>query len=694
MVQPRIKYLDILWLHRWFAVTMFSIVLLVVLVGSALQKKVYKSDAEIYIAPKPVSVTGDSSTAVSDYDYRLLNNQIEILSSDMVVRRALKLIQEELGSQVPVSAGMLRGSLMAAKKDYTTVITVSLTSGAQPKHLQRMLELYLKAYQNVLAEINSKKSNEEKTFLEKQLLASEQELAEASEKLRAFEATNQTYNMDAQLNQMLSMASRMDENSKTLSADIAATRREITIAKKHLSASPEYINLMARVERDTEVGDLRKKIVNTESEQAEWSSKLTNEHPKMVAYDHELNRLHALLKKRLDVFSTAFQQKLPDHEKSLFFNTNLDSSLANNIINNEIKLETLRAKADVLAGMQRSVKDTLQGVPKQALTYAGLKNQFEISQDKVKVLQKRLDDASLMEEVSKSFTRIESLKYPTLPVSPLRPNMGKNMMAAVLLGLCLSLFSVFVRATMDRTLRWPFQVTGLVDTNNSVFTLPALPSRQVLSAMLEKTNFNVPEPYKRLIIHLENLSKTDQVRRIGVLPVSPFPECGMTTIALSLYLTELSNKLVLIDTDYSRQSVSSLVAGLRVPMAAEMQEGAGLSDYLNGQTEDFIDVIHPLGKTVYGSFIPAGPPVQETGFQFSHRNLGQLEQELSPNYNFVLYSLPAIEQSYDAVAVGRTLDGVMLVVHPEMTGLDQLHHAIKELEAVNCRLLGVLVQPV
>ena len=106
-----------------------------------------------------------------------------------------------------------------------------------------------------------------------------------------------------------------------------------------------------------------------------------------------------------------------------------------------------------------------------------------------------------------------------------------------------------------------------------------------------------------------------------------------------------------------------------------IEQGPGLSEYLEGQVEDFVDVIYPLGKTVYGSFIPNGHP-QEAGFQFSHKNLTQLEANLSPNYNFVLYGLTPIEHSYDSIAVGRTLDGVLLVLKPGQTRLGAARQAV------------------
>ena len=344
------------------------------------------------------------------------------------------------------------------------------------------------------------------------------------------------------------------------------------------------------------------------------------------------------------------------------------------------------------------ITDKLKNVPEKKLAYAELKTRFDMAQDKYILLQKRLDEAQILEEVSK-LERIDVIKEAGIPGRPIKPDWNKNLTAGVMLGICFALFAVFVRASMDKTLLWPFQLHGMIEdspvtTNAAVFDLPTLPSKAACAQMMDKTNFAVPEPYKRLVIHLENLSKKEQVRRIGVIPVSPFAECNITTIALGLYLTELSNKMVLIDTDYSNNALTRLIGRLGLPVSSGIENGPGLSDYLSGDAEDFVDIIYPLGKTVYGSFIPAGRPIHEAGFQFSHKNLGQLEANLSPNYNFVLYSLSSLEKSFDSIAVGRTLDGVLLLVHPGITQLEQVNRAIVELESIGCPLLGIMYQPI
>lgn len=699
-MRSRAKFLEILWHHKWFALGLFAVVMGVVSFVTFTLPKVYEVDAEISIEPKPSSVTGVMGQ-LAENDVRLINNQIEILRSDEMATRAAKALLKKRGlnpdkkenaAQVYGLKSQLQAGLSIYKKEYTSVLNLRYTSTGDPKELTRTLTTYLEAYQLWLRDMNSDKSKKEREFLADQLEKAELAFAKHAQALKDFQAEHKTYNMDTQVNQMLSQQNRMDDQLQALGVEIAATASKVQQSKKHLPASPEYVSFLSRLERDSQTRQIRDDIIKVESEKAEWSSKITDAHPKMIAYNQELDRLNAMLQDRLQEFGADAARAY--NSNPLKYGSGFDSSLANEVVSNQIALDALRAKRAVLVADIGQVGDALSGVPDQQLAYQELKNKFELVQDRVKGLQKRLDEAILMEEVSSNFTKVDVLKKPKTPSAPIRPNTNKNLMAAVLLGVCFSLFAVFVRSTADRTFRWPFQVFGLLDENmgESVFILPKSPSKTAFRQMMEKSNFSVPEPYKRLIIHLENLSKQDQVRRIGVIPVAPTADTNIATVSLGLYLTELSNKMMLIDTDYTSHSITCLISRLNLPMSTGIDEGPGLSDYLNGDVEDFVDIIYPLGKTVYGSFIPSGDERQDSGFQFSHKNLGQLEASLSPSYNFVLYSLSSVEASYDAIAVSRTLDGVFLLAQPGYTSLDQIRAAMRELEAVNCRLLGILIQ--
>jgi uncharacterized protein involved in exopolysaccharide biosynthesis/Mrp family chromosome partitioning ATPase len=691
MVQAKAKYREILWHYRWFALTIFVAVLAMGYVGVRVQPKVYGVSADIYVEPRPVTVTGDSTLAAADNDYRQINNQVEILGSDRVANKAADYIGKQLGSSFLIDGRQLAKMITITKKEYSSVITLELSSSVKPHTLLTIIQEYLHAYEDALEMINSDKSSRERDFLAKQLESAQVELDHVSHKLRDFESQNAAYNMDVQVNQMLQEASGLDEQAKVLNSDIQATSQEIMTAQKALPVSPEYINLMSRIERDPEASELRKRIVAMETEKAEWGSKVTEAHPKMGFYTRQLQRLNQLLNQRLAVFSGAFHGLSEKDGAKITTSSLMDSNLAESLMKNRIRLDSLRAKEKALIDAHHDVTELLKTMPQQVVEYASLKNTYEMAQEKVKLLQKRLDDASLMQEVSKRFTKVEILKNPVLPVAPLRPNLLRNMTAAALLGFCLALFSVYVRCAMDQTFRWPFQLNGLREPN--LFLLDTAPDRKTFAKALGQGTIGAPDSYKRLMVHLESLSQKEGVRRIGLLPVGGNPHRGIPAITLALSMTEAGHKVALLDVDFTRLSVSQLVEGLNLPLSAALQNGPGLSDYLSGEVEDFVDIIYPLGKSIYGSLIPAGNPLEGTCLTVSRRSWEQLEESLSPNYNFVFYSLPAINQSYDAVAVSLAMDGVLLLVYPGASMQDQIQQSLQELKTVGAHVLGIIIQP-
>lgn len=686
MVQAKIQYQDILRHHAWLAASVFVLVLAAAFVGTSLQTPVYKVRAEIYVEPKPASLLSEASGNISNADVVWMNNQLSVLGSDRVAKKAVHYIQAKLGKRFPVSQALLEKNVRFIRKDHSSVIALEMSAPGKPGDLQAMLQEYLHAYRDTLETMSFDKANQERDFLAKQQASAQDEQDRVSAQLQDFEAHHQAYNLDVQANQMIQRAARLDEQGQLLNVDIQATQAEMAATEKMLPASPEFINLLSRMERDAKVIALRHRLTLLELENPGADTSIDTNR---IA---ELDRLKSLLYQRLGAFAATFRQKLPNGMESMTIGSPMDFSLAEGIMKKRILLDSLRAKAKAAQVARRELASKLSGIPSEAIEYAALKNQFERIQEKVHALQKRLDDATLSQEAAKSFTRVEVLKNPVLPAAPISPNLPFNLLAATLLGVLLAGWSVIVAVHLDRKFRWPFQLSAMA--SKPLFLLDKLPPRKAFAALMERGNFIIPDAYKRLILHLDQLSEQDNIRRIGLLPVGVFPERGIPTVSLSLYFTELGNKVSLIDLDFSKASVTGLIGSLKLPISVGIQEGPGLSDYLGGDDTELVDIIYPLGKTVYGSLIPSGDSVTDASVAFNQRSLNALENELSPNYRFVFYSLPAITQSYDAVAVSRILDGVILVAYPGVSSLEHIQQAIRELESVNGKLLGVVIQPV
>lgn len=182
-------------------------------------------------------------------------------------------------------------------------------------------------------------------------------------------------------------------------------------------------------------------------------------------------------------------------------------------------------------------------------------------------------------------------------------------------------------------------------------------------------------------------------KRIGIVPISSFVTSQATLLALSLLLAESGQKTLLTDLDFSDRSLSRWLSSLPIPLAKGLQEGSGLSEFVDDMTSDFIDIIYPLGKSVYGSLIPAGHVGSLKGLIPSPLVLQKLLPNLSPQYDFVLYALPALEENQSALKLGLEMDGIILINHPGITKPKEADQALKLIEKSGIQLLGIIDQP-
>jgi Mrp family chromosome partitioning ATPase len=72
----------------------------------------------------------------------------------------------------------------------------------------------------------------------------------------------------------------------------------------------------------------------------------------------------------------------------------------------------------------------------------------------------------------------------------------------------------------------------------------------------------------------------------------------------------------------------------------------------------------------------------------------QLLYELSSKYSVVLVTAPPVLAGADAPLLAALADGLILVVRPGATTVDQLQRATDRLSAVHARLIGVVVDVV
>ncbi len=191
-------------------------------------------------------------------------------------------------------------------------------------------------------------------------------------------------------------------------------------------------------------------------------------------------------------------------------------------------------------------------------------------------------------------------------------------------------------------------------------------------------NFASNEAYNLLRTNL-SFSLPDKIggKIIGITSSSPQDGKSTTSINLSYALAEAGHKVILIDSDMRRPSISKV---LNEPMSP------GLSNVLAGDDDKNAiraGVLHKNLSVLFAGDIPPNPSELVSSEKMRH-TLEALQAE----YDYVIIDLPPTNLVSDPLAVSKFVDGIIVVVRHEKTKKKEILETIRQLKFVGVRILG------
>lgn len=193
--------------------------------------------------------------------------------------------------------------------------------------------------------------------------------------------------------------------------------------------------------------------------------------------------------------------------------------------------------------------------------------------------------------------------------------------------------------------------------------------------------FPFVEAYKSLRTNLEFLSGATDCRMI--LLTSSVPSEGKSNVALNLAITLASGgkTVLLVDCDLRKGHLSRY---FRIP-----RKHAGVSSLLATQCP--LEKALVYDKSTRLTILPSGPLPPNPAEILSTPRTESLFAELRKAFDYVIIDTPPVSVVTDAAALSRVADGVILVVRPDITTIQGAQLSKKNLESVNARILGVVM---
>ncbi len=205
-------------------------------------------------------------------------------------------------------------------------------------------------------------------------------------------------------------------------------------------------------------------------------------------------------------------------------------------------------------------------------------------------------------------------------------------------------------------------------------------TKQLFSVADENAPFTYVEAYKMLCTNLEFITAAQDCKKIMI--TSTLANEGKTNVSVNLALTlaGYDKKVCLVECDLRRPSVHRFI---KVNRNTE-----GLTNVLKGEIELKKAIKNVTGTNMDILLAGATPP--NPSELLSSTKMKDVIDELEGMYDYVIYDTPPVLLVTDAAALGRFMNGALLVVKHDATEKGLVVKAKKNLDSAGVKILGAV----
>lgn len=280
-----------------------------------------------------------------------------------------------------------------------------------------------------------------------------------------------------------------------------------------------------------------------------------------------------------------------------------------------------------------------------------------------------------------ALVKVSAVEPAEVPRSPFTPRTKLNLAAGLLAGLLLGVGIAAIREILETRVHGEAELRRVTD-----------------SAILGGIAFDKDAPHRPLIVQAGSMStRAEAFRQLrtnlqfvdlakrprSMVITSSIPGEGKSTTSTNLALTMAADgkRICLIEGDLRRPRAASYLG---------LEGAVGLTDVLIGRAT-LADALQPWGEDEQLFVLPAGPTPPNPSELLGSNAMKSLLAELALHFDLVLIDAPPLLPVTDAAVLGAITDGTVLIVGSGKVKRDQVAKALSNLEAVESRLFGVVL---
>lgn len=268
----------------------------------------------------------------------------------------------------------------------------------------------------------------------------------------------------------------------------------------------------------------------------------------------------------------------------------------------------------------------------------------------------------------------------TISSSPVSPQPVRNLGLALVLGLLLGVGLAVVRELLDTSLKTSEDIAAV--TESPILGRIGVDTSAVRRPPAEVLSAATPwaEAFRVLRTNMQYV-EVDHDQKVFVVS-SSLPGEGKTTTAVNLAITlaQANQRVALVECDLRRPLIADRLG---------LDDAVGTTSVLIGKVH-LRDALQKYADTELW-VLSSGPIPPNPSELLQSNAMEKMLGELRDDFDIVILDAPPLLPVTDAALLSAQADGALLVVRHGKTTRDQLDHAIERVEAVDAKVVGVVI---
>src|SRR5579872_1722726 len=688
--------------RKWIIVGVLSTIFSIVAIASLRMTPIYEASGTIEINKPDANLNFQNSATfnVDYYDPTELETEIKILQSDLLATQVIRELNldrgPELNGQAPPSpqsidlapdslqsdparasaaVGSFKSNLRVALSQNSRIIEVHYRS-AEPQVAANVVNTLMQTYVENNFKARFESTMQASDWLQKQLVDLQMKVETSQEKLVRYQKEHEILGTDEKQN---IITEKLDELNKELTTAESERMDKEALYRLVESGDPDAIASSAGGLTDGGSGSqsasmlletLRSKQAELRIQAADLNTQFGPSYPKLTQLNNQL--------KEVDLQIQAEMKKIASKIRGQY--------------------TTALQRENMLRDALEKQKQEANKLNESAIQYTLLKRDVDTNRQLYEGLLQKMKEAGVSAGLKSNNFRIVDSARP--PQAPIEPNIPRNLMFAVVLGLASGIGLAFLLEGLDNTVRTTEQAQmisglpslGMIPLGSKSAREGPNPKRLVIATSKEAVELvtqvrpqsQMAESYRalRTSLLLSSLGSPPKV----VMVTSALPQEGKTTTSINtaVVLAQKGVRVLLIDADMRRPSIHKTLG---------MGPRSGLSNVLTGSA-DLQQAISRSTILPNLFILPAGTPPPNPAELLASANMRDVLAQLREQYDHIVLDTPPSLSVTDAVVLSPRADAVVLVIRSSQTTKQALRRARDILAQVSAKVVGVLLNAV